>query len=263
VAAVLGAAALAGFVVVMVTGESLRVLVVSQLLAGASVTGARHALRRQHSAPALRPAPAARHPVLLMNPQSGGGKVDRFGLVDRCVRAGIEPIVLAPGDDLLELAEAAVAQGADLIGMAGGDGSQALVASVASRHAIPFVVVPAGTRNHFALDLGIDRDDVPASLAAFEEGIDRKVDLAEGSTPGCTTPATSWSGWPSVRCSGRSRPGAPSGWQLGSGVVARRWRRRGADGLVDAVVHVLGADQLEHVVPVEHVEHGALDPGKA
>ena len=53
-----------------------------------------------------------------------------------------------------------MARGADVIGMAGGDGSQALVASVASRHGLPFVVVPAGTRNHFALDLGIDREDV-------------------------------------------------------------------------------------------------------
>ena len=72
-----------------------------------------------------------------------------------------------------------MARGADLIGMAGGDGSQALVASVASRHGIPFVVVPAGTRNHFALDLGIDREDVPGSLEAFRDGVDRLVDLAE------------------------------------------------------------------------------------
>jgi diacylglycerol kinase family enzyme len=105
--------------------------------------------------------------------------VERFDLVDRCVRAGIDPIVLAPGDDLLTLAETAVAQGADLIGMAGGDGSQALVASVASKHRIPFVVVPAGTRNHIALDLGIDRDDVPASLEALREGVDKQIDLAE------------------------------------------------------------------------------------
>ena len=87
--------------------------------------------------------------------------------------------MLLPGDDLLALAEAAVAGGADLIGMAGGDGSQALVASVASRHGIPFVVVPAGTRNHFARDLGVDREDVPGSLAAFRDGVDVTVDLAE------------------------------------------------------------------------------------
>ena len=101
-----------------------------------------------------------RTPVLLMNLKSGGGKAERFRLVDLCRQRGIEPVVLHPGDDLRQLAQDAVARGADLLGMAGGDGSQALVASVASQHRIPFVVVPAGTRNHFALDLGLDRDDV-------------------------------------------------------------------------------------------------------
>src|SRR4029453_1382724 len=120
--------------------------------------------------PALSPVRAANdadraaralHPVLLMNLRSGRGKAERFGLVELCRELGIEPIVLHPGDDLRKLAEDAVARGADLLGMAGGDGSQALVASVASQHGVPFVVVPAGTRNHFALDLGLDRTDVP------------------------------------------------------------------------------------------------------
>jgi diacylglycerol kinase family enzyme len=63
--------------------------------------------------------------------------------------------------------------------MAGGDGSQALVASVASQHRIPFVVIPAGTRNHFALDLGLDREDVPGALDAYQDGVVTVVDLAE------------------------------------------------------------------------------------
>ena len=92
---------------------------------------------------------------------------------------GIEPIVLRQGDDLLQLAEDAVARGADVIGMAGGDGSQALVGAVASAHGIPHVVVPAGTRNHFALDLGLDRDDVVGALDAYVDGVERSIDLAE------------------------------------------------------------------------------------
>ena len=127
---------------------------------------------------ALPSAPTATHPVLLMNPRSGGGKVERFHLEAECRSRGIEPVVLAPGDDLLALAEAAIAGGADVIGMAGGDGSQALVASVASRHDVPHVVVPAGTRNHLALDLGLDRDDVVGALDAFSEGVERRIDLA-------------------------------------------------------------------------------------
>ena len=44
--------------------------------------------------------------------------------------------------------------------MAGGDGSQALVASVAAQHDVPHVCLPACTRHHVALRLGLDRDDV-------------------------------------------------------------------------------------------------------
>jgi diacylglycerol kinase family enzyme len=125
------------------------------------------------------PAPPARHGVLLMNAKSGGGKVERFDLAGECVRRGIEPVLLAPGDDLRALAENAVARGADVIGMAGGDGSQAVVASVAAAHDLPFVCVPAGTRNHFALDLGVDRDDVVGSLDAYGEARQGRVDLAD------------------------------------------------------------------------------------
>ncbi len=153
-------------------------------LAGASVACARVASGRQVSSVTAAdlwtaaPPVAARHPVLLMNPKSGGGKVQRFNLVEECRARGIEPVVLEPGDDLLELARQAVARGADVLGMAGGDGSQALVASVAMEHGLPHVVVPAGTRNHLALDLGLDRDDVVGALDAFTGGLPRTIDLA-------------------------------------------------------------------------------------
>jgi diacylglycerol kinase family enzyme len=113
-----------------------------------------------------------------MNPRSGGGKVGRFDLPREAERRGIEPVVLEPGDDLAALARDAVARGTDLLGMAGGDGSQALVASIAAQHDVPFVCVPAGTRNHLALDLGVDRDDVVGSLDAFVDGYERRIDLA-------------------------------------------------------------------------------------
>jgi diacylglycerol kinase family enzyme len=116
-------------------------------------------------------------PVLLMNPKSGGGKVERFHLVEEAKRRGIEPIVLTPVDDLLRLAEQAVDRGADVLGMAGGDGSQALVAGVAMRRGVGFVCVPAGTRNHLAMDLGLDRDDVVGALEAFGAAMERRIDL--------------------------------------------------------------------------------------
>jgi diacylglycerol kinase family enzyme len=155
------------------------VLAIGLGLAAVSIGAASYALSPGAPAYALERAPGARHPVLLINLRSGGGKAERFRLVDLCRQRNIEPIVLRPGDDLRQLAEDAVARGADVLGMAGGDGSQALVASVASERNIPFVVVPAGTRNHFALDLGLDRDDVPGALDAYEDGVDTLVDLAE------------------------------------------------------------------------------------
>jgi diacylglycerol kinase family enzyme len=61
--------------------------------------------------------------------------------------------------------------------MAGGDGSQALVAGVAARHDVGFVCVPAGTRNHLAMDLGLDREDVVGALDAFGAALERRIDL--------------------------------------------------------------------------------------
>jgi diacylglycerol kinase family enzyme len=152
-------------------------------LSAISVGTARVALHRTdkdlaNAMSSLPSAPPAIRPVLIMNPRSGGGKVGKFHLEDECRSRGIEPVVLSPDDDLLALAEDAMARGADVIGMAGGDGSQALVASVASQHDVPHVVIPAGTRNHFALDLGLDRDDVVGALDAYADGVERRIDLA-------------------------------------------------------------------------------------
>ena len=60
--------------------------------------------------------------------------------------------------------------------MAGGDGSLAAVAGVALERDLPFVCVPFGTRNHFARDLGLDRDDPLAALDAFA-GEERRIDV--------------------------------------------------------------------------------------
>jgi diacylglycerol kinase family enzyme len=78
---------------------------------------------------------------------------------------------------VVALARQAVADGADLLGVAGGDGTQAMVAGVAADHGIPFLVVSAGTRNHFALDLGLDRGDPSRCLDALTDGVELHVDL--------------------------------------------------------------------------------------
>ena len=163
----LGTAVLSAFVWFLAT------LTARQALAGARTTDWR---MPEHPA-----QPPAAHPFLIMNPRSGGGKVGRFDLKRKAEDLGAE-VFLMDGDepvDVAAVAREAVARGADLLGVAGGDGTQALVAGIAAQHGLPFVVVTAGTRNHFALDLGLDREDPAASLAALSDGVELRIDLGE------------------------------------------------------------------------------------
>ena len=118
-------------------------------------------------------------PVLFVNPRSGGGKAARAAVAERARERGIETVIFAPGQSLEALVREAVANGADALGVAGGDGSLAVVAAAAAAHGLPFVCVPAGTRNHFALDLGLDPHDVLGALDAFTDGIERRIDVAD------------------------------------------------------------------------------------
>jgi diacylglycerol kinase family enzyme len=168
--------ALAGAVVFVVVGGKLGLdlLIVVGLLLTLAATRASFTVHVD-----LPPAPAPRHPVLFFNPRSGGGKAERFALAKEAHDRGIDAIELKSGDDLEVLVRGAVERGADGLAMAGGDGSQAIVAAIAAEYSLPYACVPAGTRNHFALDLGVDRDDVVGALDAFVDGGERRVDLAE------------------------------------------------------------------------------------
>ena len=146
-----------------------------------AVAAGRAALRRD-AIPERMPehqVPAPRRPFLIMNPRSGGGKVARFDLKDKAEALGAQVVLLeGPGAvDVGELARTAVADGADLLGVAGGDGTQALVAAIAAEHDVPLLVISAGTRNHFALDLGLDREDPSRCLDALKDGVELQVDL--------------------------------------------------------------------------------------
>lgn len=151
---------------------------------GVALFCARAALRRpvgerESTRPSGERRPRPRRPVLIMNPKSGGGKVARFGLVERAEKLGARVVLLDPSaeTDVTALARKAVSEGADLLGVAGGDGTQALVAAVAAEYDLPFLVVSAGTRNHFALDLGLDRTDPASCLEALVDGEELRVDL--------------------------------------------------------------------------------------
>ncbi len=186
VGAALSVAALIGIVIGAVLGDHtsfvLAVVGVALLVLAAAL--GRWALGRdvrtlKAEPTAGAPVAPALGPVLLINPRSGGGKPERLGLAGACIERGIEPVVLSRGDDLQRLALDAIDRGADVIGMAGGDGSQAIVASVAATRDVAMVVVPAGTRNHLALDLGLDGDDLIGALEAFGDAVERRIDLGE------------------------------------------------------------------------------------
>ena len=174
-AAIASAALVAAILLILLEGRP-GVDFLTVLAFALSVVAARAAFRATVELPA---APPPRQPVLFFNPVSGGGKAVKFHLEEEARARGIEPIELQRGDDLRALVEHAVEAGADALAMAGGDGSQAIVAEVAAAHDLPYACIAAGTRNHFALDLGVDRDDVVAGLDALVDGGERRVDLAE------------------------------------------------------------------------------------
>jgi diacylglycerol kinase family enzyme len=157
------------------------VVLVALGLVALGVAAGRAALRRDAIPERMREYDVAppRRPYLIMNPRSGGGKVARFGLREKAEALGAQ-VALLEGPkvvDVGELARQAVADGADLLGVAGGDGTQALVAGIAAEHGLPLLVISAGTRNHFALDLGLDREDPSRCLDALRDGVELHIDL--------------------------------------------------------------------------------------
>src|SRR3954452_2680122 len=184
--ALLAASAVLAPVVVLVicafTGLLWEVIITVVLAVGAGVAGRAALAHEVPSAtmPERDVAPPTR-PFVIMNPRSGGGKVERFGLAEKAATLGAEVCLLDVDHqaDVAALAHDAVARGADLLGVAGGDGTQALVAAVAAEHGVPLMVISAGTRNHFALDLGLDRTDPSRCLDALADGVELRVDLGE------------------------------------------------------------------------------------
>ncbi|HEV7134577.1 MAG TPA: diacylglycerol kinase family protein [Gaiellaceae bacterium] len=112
---------------------------------------------------------------LLINPRSGDSSPGPEELAAAARARGVETHVLADGDDPGELARASDAA---VVGAAGGDGSLAAVAQAALDTDAAFVCIPFGTRNHFARDVGLDRDDPLGALAAFDDdAVERRIDV--------------------------------------------------------------------------------------
>ena len=157
------------------------VALVSVALLALAAGAGRRALTSTAPGPGMpaREVPPPKRAFLIMNPRSGGGKVTKFALKEKAEALGAEVALLeGPGTvDVAALARQAVADGADMLGVAGGDGTQALVAGIAAEHDLPFLVISAGTRNHFAMDLGLDRDDPATCLDALTDCVEQRIDL--------------------------------------------------------------------------------------
>ena len=168
-------------IVVYVVAGLLWEVVLAFVLAAAAAAAGRTALSSGHAStgPPEYAAAQQQQPFVIMNPRSGGGKVGKFGLKDKATALGAEVALLeGPGFvDVAALARQAADRGADLLGVAGGDGTQALVAGIAAARDIPMMVISAGTRNHFALDLGLDRDDPASCLDGLTDGVELRIDL--------------------------------------------------------------------------------------
>ncbi len=175
--ACIGTVAVAGTIVAMVVlGVDYPLLLAGAALVAAGAASSGPALS-WIDRPRRRLVGRCREPVLFVNPQSGDGTAERTGLVGRAEAAGVRVVLLDGDRELVDLAREALDDGADALGVAGGDGTMAVVAAAAAEAGVPFVCVPAGTRNHFAMDLGLDREDPVAALEAFGPAVQRRVDL--------------------------------------------------------------------------------------
>jgi len=154
--------------------------VITTVIVTGAAAGVAYALaqrRRPHLIAEVEGSDSFTKPVLIVNPHSGSGKAAKIGLVDKAEGLGIETVVRKKGEKLGALANTAVDNGCDHLIIAGGDGSLARVAKVAIERNVPFSCVPSGTRNHFAMDLGLDRSDPTKALDTAFGGVEFKVDV--------------------------------------------------------------------------------------
>ncbi|MFF0611321.1 bifunctional phosphatase PAP2/diacylglycerol kinase family protein [Nocardia tengchongensis] len=161
----------------------------SDVLAGA-IMGSAVAVATRHWWPSPVPAATRERPsgapaliggaglLVLVNPAAGvsaaGPGPDLAALLPEAmlVRTG-------PGDDpaeRLERAYRACPRPPSALGVAGGDGTVAAVATVALRHGLPLAVFPTGTLNHFARDLGVRESADTAAAVGTGDAV--QVDIA-------------------------------------------------------------------------------------
>ena len=137
-------------------------------------------LRQPEPAAAARPrreapaAPTGEGLAIVMNCSAGTTSGDLAALL-RQELPDARIMIADEGDELPELI-AEAASGARILGIAGGDGSVQLAAGLAADKGLPLLVIPAGTFNHFATDLGVR--SAQDALDAVRTGDSVLVDVA-------------------------------------------------------------------------------------
>jgi diacylglycerol kinase family enzyme len=117
-------------------------------------------------------------PYLIINPKSGNGRAIKAHVDVLAQEMGVKVLVMKKEDRLENLAAKAIGGGADVLGISGGDGSIGTIAKLALENGLPIVVLPGGTRCHFARDLGLDPKRIADALEGFN-GVERRIDVAD------------------------------------------------------------------------------------
>ncbi|AUG29625.1 phosphatase PAP2 family protein [Microbacterium sp. PAMC21962] len=122
------------------------------------------------------PRPDGAGIALVINPRSGSGRAARILPVVRRTLPALRIVELGADDDYAEVIRR-TAQECEVLAVAGGDGTVQQAAAAAHENGIPLAVLPAGTFNHFAKDLGMY--PLSAAIDAVRAGTVAKVDLGE------------------------------------------------------------------------------------
>ncbi|MCU1623544.1 MAG: hypothetical protein JWL79_2389 [Frankiales bacterium] len=118
--------------------------------------------------------------VLVAN--EGGGSADLIDAVEKAMSELLPRAELVRASDEIEDALRSAASRATVLGLMGGDGTVNCAAGVALEHGLPLAVVPGGTLNHFAGELGLESfEDV---ARAVKEGSAVRISVGSAEPEG-------------------------------------------------------------------------------
>ncbi len=120
---------------------------------------------------------------VIINPAAGVGRPILQALNTGLKDTGVEwdVSITHKAGDAERLAREAVENGADIVGVHGGDGSVMEVASALRGTATPLAIFPGGTANVMSVELGIPSADIDASIDFIAKGsyTTRRIDMGK------------------------------------------------------------------------------------